>query len=342
MEANRLRISRPYPCGPENFMLTRIDTNSRDMKDEVISGLKGVPKTISPKYFYDEEGSRLFDQICELPEYYPTRSETSILRQRAGAMVDRLGSDLCIIELGAGACHKGRFLLETGKVSSFFPVDISTEYLQTQAFGVARSFPHVSVHAVGMDFLVSMASLKPLLPQRQRRVVFYAGSSIGNFDPPDASLLLRRVNQLLRKDDALLIGYDLKKEHDVLEQAYNDSEGVTAAFNLNLLVRLNRELNADFDVKAFRHMAVYDEALGRVEMHLESLSAQEVKIADERVLFERFERMHTENSYKYTTEEFDALVAGAGFDSFGTWKDRAGYFAVGLYVKRETYPGRIH
>jgi dimethylhistidine N-methyltransferase len=318
-----------------NFMLTQVDVDSRTMEEEVLAGLKNSPKAISPKYFYDAEGSRLFDQICELPEYYPTRTETSILKQHAAAILDRLGRDLCIIEVGAGACHKGSILLETGNVCSFIPVDISTEYLRAAALRVARSFPHVSVHAVGMDFIVSLDSLKSFLPEVGRRLIFYAGSSIGNFDPPEALRLLSQFHKLLRKDDALLIGYDLKKNPDLLQRAYNDSEGVTAAFNLNLLVRFNRELKADFDVKAFRHVAQYDKALGRVEMHLESLSAQEVNIAHERVSFDTFERTHTENSYKYSIDEFDAMAAGAGFDSVGAWTDPAAYFAVALYARRE-------
>jgi dimethylhistidine N-methyltransferase len=318
-----------------NFTLTQVDVDSRSMEEDVIAGLKTIPKTILPKYFYDEEGSRLFDQICELPEYYPTRTETSILERHAHAILDRLGRDLCVIELGAGACHKGRLLLETGKVSSFIPVDISTEYLRSQALRVARGFPDVSVHAVGMDFVVSLGSLESFLPEVGRRVIFYAGSSIGNFDPPDACRLLRQFHELLRKDDALLIGYDLKKDPNLLHQAYNDAEGVTAAFNLNLLARFNRELKADFDVKAFRHVARYDEARGRVEMHLESLSAQEVRIANERVRFDKFERTHTESSYKYSVDEFDGVAAGAGFDSVGVWTDPAAYFAVALYARRE-------
>jgi len=323
------------PRSRANFMLTRVDGDSRTMEEEVIAGLKSIPKTISPKYFYDDEGSRLFDRICELPEYYATRTETSILERHGDAMLDRIGRDLCIIEIGAGACHKVRLLLETGKVSSFIPVDISAEYLRGQASKVARSYPDVSVHAVGMDFLVSLGSLESLLPEVGRRVIFYAGSSIGNFDPPDARRLLRHFHGLLSKDDALLIGYDLKKDPALLLRAYNDSAGVTAAFNLNLLGRFNRELGADFDVRAFRHVARYDEALGRVEMHLESLCGQEVRIADERVPFDRFERTHTESSYKYTREEFDAMAAGAGFDSVGVWMDPAAYFAVGLYARRE-------
>ena len=322
-------------CSRDNFTITEVEVDCRTMGEEVLAGLKGVPKAISPKYLYDEEGSRLFDRICALQEYYPTRTETSILKRHAAAILDRLGWGLSIIELGAGACHKGRLLLETGKVSNFIPVDISTEYLRGEALRVARSFPHVSVHAVGMDFLISLDTLGSILPDPGKCVIFYAGSSIGNFDPPDVRRLLVQFHKLLRKDDALLIGYDLKKNPDLLRRAYNDSEGVTAAFNLNLLARFNRELGADFDLGAFRHVALYDEALGRVEMHLESLLAQEVNIAGERVSFDTFERIHTESSYKYSVAEFDAIAAEVGFDSAGVWTDPVGYFAVSLYTKRD-------
>jgi dimethylhistidine N-methyltransferase len=318
-----------------NFRLSRIVSESRAMKDEVIAGLRSIPKAVSPKYLYDAEGSRLFDCICRLPEYYPTRTETSILERHGGAILDRLGGDLVVIEIGAGACHKGRLLLETGRVSTFIPVDISTDYLRGAALRVAHIFPHVSVHAVAMDFLVSFESLQSLIPHEARRVIFYAGSSIGNFDPWDASRLLRRFSGLLREDDALLIGYDLKKDPNILRRAYDDSRGVTAAFNLNLLARFNRDLGADFNLTAFRHLALYDETMGRIEMHLESLSAQEITIGNERIAFERFECIHTENSYKYTVDEFDAMAANVGLVPVAIWMDRESYFAVGLYARHE-------
>jgi len=336
METSQLQTTQwAGPYSRTNFMLTRVDVDSRTMEEEVFAGLKSIPKTISAKYFYDEEGSRLFDRICELPEYYLTRIETSILERHAGAILDRLGRDLCVVELGAGACRKGRLLLETGNVCNFIPVDISTEYLRAAAVEVARSFPRVSVHAVGMDFIVSLDSLKSFFPEVGRRLIFYAGSSVGNFDAPEVRRLLSQFYKLLRKDDALLIGYDLKKDSNLLRQAYNDAEGVTAVFNLNLLVRFNRELGADFDVSAFRHAALYDESLGRVEMHLESLIAQEITIAHEHVFFDKFERIHTESSYKYSVAEFDAMAAGVGFESVGVWTDPAAHFAVGLYARRE-------
>jgi L-histidine Nalpha-methyltransferase len=333
MEISQVQVSqRADRWIPGNFRASTVEADSRAMEEEVIAGLKSIPKTVSAKYLYDAEGSRLFDRICELPEYYPTRTETSILKRHARAILDRLGRDLCVIEVGAGACHKGKLLLETGRVSSFLPVDISADYLRGAALRVAHIFPHVSVHAVAMDFLVSLESLELLIPKAVRRVIFYAGSSIGNFDPSDASRLLRQFRRLLHEDDALLIGYDLKKDPNLLRRAYDDSQGVTAAFNLNLLARFNRELGADFDVRAFRHSALYDETLGRVEMHLESLSAQEVKIANERVSFDRFERIHTENAYKYSVSEFDGMAADVGLAPVGVWMDEDSYFAVGLYA----------
>ncbi len=312
---------------------TRFEAGARTMEEEVLAGLRSSPKRIPSKYLYDAEGSRLFDRICDLPDYYPTRTETAILKEHARTILDLIGPDLCIIEPGAGACGKGRLLLETRRASAFVPLDISTDFLQGAALDVADNFPHVSVHAVAMDFLTGLDSLKPLLPPAAKRLIFYAGSSIGNFDPPDAASLLGRFHALLDEGDGLLIGYDLQKDRDALTRAYDDSEGVTASFNLNLLARFNRELGADFDLSRFRHVAVYNEAKSRIEMHLESIAAQRVRVGKESVAFDAFERMHTESSYKYTVEGFDAMAAASGFRRLEVWMDPASYFAVGLYVK---------
>ncbi len=306
------------------------------MQDEVLAGLLRTPKQIAPKFLYDTEGSRLFDSICELPEYYLTRAETSILAHNAASIVERVGQDVSLIELGAGSCRKGELLLGTGNAAAFFPVDICADYLEDAAVRVAEAHPRVSVHGVAMDFLVSLESLEALLPENSARLLLYAGSSIGNFEPGEALRILHQFSRLLRNKDALVIGYDLKKDPSVLQRAYDDFSGVTAAFNLNLLARFNRELGADFNPDAFRHSALYNETLGRVEMHLESLSAQEVRIADQRVPFEPHERIHTESSYKYDTGEFDALAARAGLAPDGIWKDEDGYFAVALYTRRES------
>ncbi len=311
----------------------KVGTNAQAMKAEVLAGLKSSPKRIAPKYLYDEEGSRIFDRICALPEYYLTRVETAILKAHAPSMLEEVGGDLCIIEPGAGTCEKGQLLLETERASAFVPVDISTEFLQDAALNVADRFPHVSVRAVAMDFLTDLNNLKALLPPAARRLVFFAGSSIGNFDPPDAAVLLRQFHRLLDEGDGLLVGYDLQKDRNLLRRAYDDAEGVTASFNLNLLARFNRELGADFDLERFRHVAIYNEARSRIEMHLESLGSQRVTVGGEAIAFSPRERVHTESSYKYTVDAFHGLAGTAGFRPLHVWTDPASYFAVGLYLR---------
>ncbi len=304
------------------------------MAEEVLAGLASSPKSIPPKYFYDAEGSRLFERICRLPEYYLTRAESSILKRRARALPRLLGRRLCLIEFGSGDCRKGRLLLDTGAVDTFVPVDISTDCLRSAARRAAADYPFLAVHAVAMDFQTDLAQLGALLPQTGRRVILYAGSSIGNLTPPDAHRLLRQFAGLLGKGGALVIGYDLKKDPAILRRAYDDSMGVTAAFNLNLLSHLNRELQANFDPGLFRHVALYNEEPGRIEMHLESLAAHEVTIAGRRIRFEARERIHTENSYKYSVAQFDAMASGAGFDPACVWLDAGASFAVGVYTAR--------
>ena len=332
MEVNRAEPTGAMGRGVRT-RFTQMDAGTRPMEEEVLEGLRKTPKAIPPKYLYDVEGSRLFDLICELPAYYLTRAETSILERHAAAMLERLGSRLCIIEPGAGACAKVRTLLATGRVSSFVPLDISAEYLRDRAADIARTFPGVSVHAVAMDFMEGLDPIKPIMPPAGRRLILFPGSSIGNLDPSEAVRLLTRFHDFLDEGDCLLIGYDLRKDGGVLSRAYDDPEGVTASFNLNLLARLNRELSADFDLAKFRHVAVCNEGLGRVEMYLESLAAQRVTVANEAVFFDALERLHTENSYKYTVEGFAEMAGRAGFRALDVWKDGASYFAVGLYVK---------
>lgn len=330
-----LHKRRPDPSRSRaNFLLTELDDCSAAAFGEVIEGLKSRPKRIPCKYFYDSEGSRLFDLICGLPEYYLTRTETAILQRHIGAILGRMGSDLCIIEPGAGSCLKARLLFENGNVSSFIPLDVSTEYLRKAAMKAAEDFPEVFVHAVSMDFTAGMDRIEPFLPDSGRRVVFYPGSSIGNFDPRAARRILVKFSGLLREGDMLLIGYDLVKDPAVLKLAYDDTRGITARFNLNLLARLNREMGANFDLGTFRHIASYNKAHARIEMHLESRIAQEARISGHTIRFDRLERIHTENSHKYSISGFDLMAAGAGFEPAGTWTDKAQYFAVGLYEKR--------
>lgn len=311
---------------------TRLDGRASSMKEEVFTALERRPKRILPKYLYDERGSLLFDLICDLPEYYLTRTEISILKRYGKQITTMLDGNICLIELGAGTCQKSSFLLDTGAVSTFMPIDICGEFLRESSRALSHVFPQVRYRAIAMDFLDGLGRIDHLLPDRESRLLFFAGSSIGNFDPPEAHYLLLQFHRLLRVGDAILIGYDLRKDPEILHKAYNDSQGLTAAFNLNLLARFNRELRADFHLDAFRHVAFYNDADGRVEMHLESMIPHEVHIAGRCFAFHRGETIHTENSYKYTPEGFEALANGAGFERAGVWTDGDALFALGLYV----------
>lgn len=327
---NRAFIDNTFGSG---LTVIRMREDQYSMRDEILAGLRMVPKTIHPKYLYDMRGSQLFERICMTPEYYLTRAEHWILHRWANEIIDKLGEGLCIIEPGAGACRKIRPLLETGAVSMFIPVDISAKHLRTAAAGVSLAFPDVTVRAVSMDYLHDFNRVQNLLPQTGRRVIFYPGSSIGNFDPPVAQNLMRQFGSLLKEDDALLMGFDVQKDADIIRSAYNDNAGATAAFNLNILSHLNRELRAEFDPNTFTHIAFYNEIRERVEMHLESIISQRIKIAGETVEFDKYERVHTENSYKYSVGEFNALAADAGFYAVNRWSDARSLFAVGLYRK---------
>lgn len=317
--------------GALNFSFREIGRLPSAMAEEVLTGLRQQPKAISPKYFYDTEGSRLFSRICELSEYYPTRAEEFILRHNASSIARRLGRDISTVEFGAGDCQKACILLETGAVAAYVPIDISRMHLRRAALRVAGDFPELSVRAIAVDFIAQADRLPDALPAWGKRLLFYAGSSIGNFEPSEAIRLLRTFHDLALADGGLLIGFDLKKDVQVLERAYNDAHGVTAAFNLNVLARLNRELDANFDLTGFRHVAYYNSALGRIEMHLESVRRQRVELNGETVELWPHERIHTENSYKYSVEEFDGLAAAAGFARREIWTDPRRYFAVGLY-----------
>lgn len=322
------------PEGRVCIEFTKIDGKSSLMRDDVLAGLQRYPKQISPKYLYDERGSSLFDLICNLPEYYPTRTEISILKRYGKHILTRLDGDVCLIELGAGSCRKSSLLLDTGAVSSFVPVDICGEFLWQSTIALSDRFPQVRYHAIAMDFLDRIGLISSLLPTQGTRLIFFAGSSIGNFDPDDAVGLLSQFHQLLRGGDGVLIGYDLPKAPQILHRAYNDVQEITAAFNLNLLARLNRELLADFDQKFFRHVAFYNAEKGRIEMHLESTIQQDVSIGGKRFPFNEGERIHTESSYKYTIDGFDTLAGKAGLERAMVWTDADAFFALGLYVPK--------
>lgn len=293
---------------------------------EVSEGLAARPRSIPPKFFYDEEGSRLFDRICETPEYYPTRTEQAILRERASEIGERIGRHCVLIEPGSGSCEKVRLLLDAVRPSAYVPVDISGDYLRSAAATVGRDYPWLDVHAACADFTRPLRL--PIRTEGRRRLAFFPGSSIGNFEPARAVEFLGHLAGLVGPGGALVIGVDLKKDPAILDAAYNDAQGVTAAFNLNLLTRINRELGGDFQLEGFRHEAFYDRDRGRVEMHLISTRDQLVTVAGECFEFREGEGIHTECSYKYSVAEFQDLAAQAGFRSAAVWTDPAELFSV--------------
>ena len=295
-------------------------------QDEVLQGLSARPKHIAPKFFYDEQGSRLFDAICEQPEYYPTRTEMAILESCADEVARLTGPDCTLIELGSGASKKIRLLLEALWPRQYFGIDISREFLLESVQLLARDYPWLEVHAACADFAQGVDL--PDCPGSGRKLAFFPGSTIGNFEPCDALAFLQRVRRQIEPGGALLIGVDLKKDPQVLHDAYNDSHGVTAAFNLNLLERLRTELGAELDPENFRHHAFYNAARGRVEMHLVSRRAQEIHVLGKGFRFEAGESIHTESSYKYSVEEFHALAHRADLQPRQVWLDPARLFSV--------------
>jgi len=299
-----------------------------ELVTDVLRGLRSSPKRLSPMYFYDERGSQLFEQICAEPEYYITRTETAILAEHAQQIASAIGEDTLLVELGSGASTKTRLLLDQlPGLAAYVPVDISRSHLLAEARRVAEAYPQLDVQPVCADFTQPF-SVPNIRREGTRVVVFFPGSTIGNFDAPAAMELLWTMRDAAGPDGALLIGYDLVKEPGVLERAYNDAAGVTAAFNLNMLARLNRELGADFDLAEFRHEAVWVPGASRMEMHLVSLREQEVTVAGESVAFADGEPLVTEHCHKYTPEAFARLAGAAGWQVRDTWTDRQGYFNV--------------
>ena len=299
-----------------------------DLRDGVLSGLSSSPKLIQPKYFYDRRGSELFDTICALPEYYQTRTEMNILRSCVNELVEHIGPDCLLVELGSGASKKVRLLLEQLRPSSYLGVDISKDFLLSSTQTLAGDYPWLEVHAACVDFSQTLDI--PHCETFEHKVAFFPGSSIGNFDPDEAIELLRRIAQMMNHSGHLLIGVDLKKNTDILNAAYNDSAGVTAAFNLNLLSRIRDELDTDIKPGLFEHDAFYNPLHGRIEMHLVSRQPQSVRIEDRRFDFGKGESIHTENSYKYTVEEFAGLASAAGFQQQQVWTDAGNLFSVQL------------
>ena len=301
---------------------------------EVLDGLAARPRQISPKFFYDRKGSALFDAITGLDEYYIPRVEKAIFTEHGDSICAALGTGRVIIEPGAGSCEKIKWLLPGLDPALYIPMDISAAHLRASAAGLRNEFPGLAVepqvcdHTVGLDI---DAELYADLPARSP-VFFYPGSSIGNFEPAAAVEFLARMRARLAPGGGLLIGVDAKKDPDVLHAAYNDSAGITAEFNLNALDHINDLLAGDIDTASFRHVAYYDEELGRIEMHLECTAGHKATLAGEELEFVVGERIHTENSYKYHPEEFAELAAAAGFRMGKLWQDEQGYFSV-LYFE---------
>lgn len=298
---------------------------------DVLKGLASGQKYLPSKYFYDERGSDLFEQICELDEYYPTDSEVSIMQHDIDEITNYLGDHVQLIELGSGSSMKTRLLLKhCENLAMYVPVDISGVFLKEVAELLREEFPDIEIQPVAADYTTRFEI--PESDTTKKRVVYFPGSTIGNFTRRRASAFLNTVGENLSPGDGLLIGVDLKKDVGVLEAAYNDSKGITAEFNKNILTRINRELDADFDLKQFQHRAFYNAAEGRIEMHLESLSNQTIHINGSRLSFEKGETIHTENSHKYTVDEFEE-IAGDYFERQKTWTDEREYFSVHYFER---------
>jgi dimethylhistidine N-methyltransferase len=301
--------------------------------------LRGAQKTLPCKYFYDEIGSELFERITRLPEYYLTRTEWAIMERHASEMADLLGGGCLLIEYGSGSSSKTRLLLDhLSEPAGYVPVDVSGEQLCRSAQALASDYPQVEVLPLRADFTRRLrlpATRKPAT----RRVAYFPGSTIGNFTPPEAIALLRRTARLCGPGGGLLLGADLIKDPRIIEAAYNDAQGVTAAFNLNLLARINRELGGDFHLDQFAHRAFYDGTLGRIEMHLVSRSAQSVHVGKETFYFEAGESIHTENSHKYSLAGLRDLAEAGGFETKRIWSDDSRLFSVHYLVVRRADAG---
>lgn len=320
----------------ENYDLDymNFEPSQTSIMKEVLTGLSKSQKAIPAKLLYDKRGSEIFEKICQLKEYYPTRAETEILKNHAREIAEQLGPEVVIIEPGSGAGEKIRHLLPyMFAPAAYVAIEISREILLRTVEELAHEFPALKVQPVCADFN-ELNAYETSLPHGERNVIFFPGSTIGNFNPQEAIDFLKHYGRLVGPGGGLLIGVDLKKDPDIFSMAYDDPHGVTAAFNLNLLERLNREVSAHFDPQNFTHEAHYNEKLGRVEMHLVSKLPQLVKVNESVFRFREGESIHTENSYKYTVEEFAELCSKARFKLIRHWQDSNHLFCV-YYFERE-------
>ncbi len=310
-----------------------VDVKETAFAQDVIAGLSQQPKQLPPKYFYDETGSKLFEQITLLPEYYPTRTELRILRDRGSDIAAAIPQNAALVEFGAGATTKVRLMLHACSFGAYVPVDISGDFLNDQAEGLRKDFPKLNVFPVTADFTKPFA-----LPSEVRdmpKVGFFPGSTIGNFDPHEACAFLRSARTILGDGATMIVGVDLEKDERLLHAAYNDAAGVTGMFNSNVLVRINRELGGNFDISAFVHRAIYNRERHRIEMHLIAKKAQTVRILGRTFTFRAGETIHSESSYKYSLDRFAALARGSGWTPRASWTDENEMFSVHALVARD-------
>jgi dimethylhistidine N-methyltransferase len=315
----------------ERLRIHDLEPSTEEFRRAVAAGLSATPKTLPCKFFYDAEGSRLFDAICELPEYYPTRTELGILGREAPAMAAAIGPAARIVEFGSGSGVKIRLLLEAlDAPAAYVPVDISRDHMAAAAARLAADFPQLRIAPVCADYTQPFAlPATPGLPHGTT-VGFFPGSTIGNFTPVEAVMFLARARRLLGPGSMMLVGVDVPKDAAILEAAYDDAAGVTAAFNRNLLARMQRELGAELDIDRYRHEARWCPERRRVEMHLVSLARQSIRIGADRFELARGETIHTENSYKYAVPEFRALAGRSGYLPAECWTDPAEFFSIHL------------
>ncbi len=301
-----------------------------EMYREVMAGLLAERKQLPPKYFYDERGSKLFETITRLPEYYLTRTEMALFDAHEESVAAAMGDDACVVEYGSGSSRKIRRVLQRARPEAYVPVDISAEHLEVQSVALSRDFPWLKIYPTCADFTQPFQLPEPVTGLS--KVGFFPGSSIGNFAPEKAVTFLRNVQRTLGAGGRMLVGVDRKKDPAVLEAAYNDASGITARFNLNLLSHINEQLGAGFDLEEFAHEARYNERLGCIQMFLRSRRAQGVVVGEKMVRFAQDETIHTEDSYKYHPGEFVSLARRGGFITEAWWTDEKNWFA--LYLLR--------
>ena len=307
-----------------------VEIINNEFLTDVIDGLNQKPKTLKPKYFYDNRGAELFTEICKTPEYYPTRTEIEILKLNAKDIASEIGDNVVLIEYGSGALEKIQILLNVlENPAGVIPVDISKDQLIEATAELQTMYPDLKIIPIPADFTKPI-SIPKLSPAPANRVAFFPGSTIGNFEPDLAISFLQGVTDTIGPGGLLLIGFDLKKQTETLVAAYDDKAGITETFNKNILHRINTELGGNFDIQSFKHIARYNEKEGRIEMHLESQTNQSVSIKNTVFQFMEKETIHTENCYKFTETDFKALASKAGLSPVKAWNDNRRYFAVML------------